>query len=253
MSFQRSFDIRSIFTNVMDSFFTPSKTTTRVRSPSRYQTMIGVILFAMGLMLSFGSHASQKAQVETLKQYVSSLKSLRANFVQIQPEEELFRKNQSSGYMVMKRPGQLLWVYQKPEQQEIVTDGQNLWIYDAEIDQASVRPMSSVQEDFPLRWLLYNESLEKSFDIIPGQVENGVSWFNLVPKEGTFFQSLDVAIADGKMTQIWMYQSPENVTKVRFVDIEQNRSVDGRTFIFKAPSGVDVIGQPQPLPGKMGR
>lgn len=233
--------------------FNQSKSQSQFQSsaPSRWGSWI--LIMVSLVVFSPMTLATPKAQVETLKNYVASLKSLRANFIQVQPEEELFRKNQANGYMIMKRPGQLLWVYQKPEQQEIMTDGQNLWIFDSEIDQASVRPMSAVQEDFPLRWLLYNESIEKSFDIIPGDVVDGVSWFNLVPKEGTFFQSLDVAIANGQMTQIWMYQSPENITKVRFTDIEQNRPVDGRTFVFRAPEGVDVIGRPQPLPSEVGR
>lgn len=190
--------------------------------------------------------AVEKADVATLKNYVQSLQTLRANFIQVQPEEAIYQQNKSVGYLVLKRPGKLMWVYQTPEQQEIISDGRNLWIFESEIDQASVRPLASVQDDFPMRWLLYNEDLEKHFEIIPGQKENGLSWFNLVPREGTFFQSLDIAIANNQMVQVWMYQSEDNITKVEFTDIEQNNTIANNQFDFNPPKGVDVIGQPLP-------
>lgn len=207
---------------------------------------VHLFVFWVSLSLPLVVFSAQKADIHTLLKYVDSLQTLRANFVQTQPDESVFQQNKSVGYLVLKRPGKLMWVYQSPEQQEIITDGRNLWIFDSEIDQASVRPLISVQDDFPMRWLLYNESLEKNFDIIPGQVEEGVSWFNLVPKEGTFFQSLDIAISDNQMVQIWMYQSADNITKVVFSDIQQNMAVASHQFDFNPPKGVDVIGQPLP-------
>lgn len=188
--------------------------------------------------------AVEKADVKTLHTFVQSIESMRANFIQLQPEETLFDENKSQGYMVLKRPGKLLWVYQRPEQQEIISDGRNLWVFESEIDQATVRPLISIQDDFPMRWLLYNEPLERNFEIIPGHKEKGISWFNLVPKEGTFFQSLDIAIANNQMVEIWMYQSEDNITKVIFSDIEQDVTIANNQFDFQPPKGVDVIGQP---------
>jgi outer membrane lipoprotein carrier protein len=205
-----------------------------------------VALFFIGLLLVWPMQMALagKAQVVDLNRFVSNLETFSASFEQTQPEENLFEMNRSKGYFVMQRPGQLLWVYEKPDPQKIISDGRNVWVYDVELDQATVRPLSSVEADFPLSWLLYKEPLSERFNIIPGDVRNGESWFNLTPKDGTFFQSLDVAIADGKMTQIWMYQSTDNITKVKFNHIRQNQSVNTSDFHFTPPKGVDVIGQP---------
>jgi outer membrane lipoprotein carrier protein len=206
----------------------------------------GVAPFFIGLLLMWPMQMAlaAKAQVADLNRFVSNLETFSASFEQTQPEENLFEMNRSKGYFVMQRPGQLLWVYEKPDPQKIISDGRNVWVYDVELDQATVRPLSSVEADFPLSWLLYKEPLSERFNIIPGDVRNGESWFNLTPKDGTFFQSLDVAIADGKMTQIWMYQSVDNITKVKFNNIRQNQSVNTSDFEFTPPKGVDVIGQP---------
>lgn len=192
------------------------------------------------------SSASERAKLSVLNGFVANLNTFSAKFEQTQPDESLFALNRSTGYFAMKRPGQLLWVYEKPEPQKIIADGRNVWVYDVDLDQATVRALANVEADFPLSWLLYKEPLSERFNIIPGAIKDGVSWYNLTPKEGTFFQSLEVAIADGKMVQIWMYQNADNVTKVVFNDIKQNQPVRDQQFDFQPPKGVDVIGQALP-------
>lgn len=185
-----------------------------------------------------------KASIEELRNFVQNFSSFRANFVQTQPDESTFSANQSSGYMVIEKPGRLLWIYQQPEHQEIISDAINLWIYEEELDQATVRPLASVQADFPMRWLLFKESVEDNFEVIVGKKSNGISWFNLTPKNNTFFQSLDVAIKGDELVQIWMYQNTDNITKVVFHDAQINPKLSNSQFTFVPPKGVDVIGEP---------
>lgn len=210
-----------------------------------YKTVNTFLWVGLMSVATFGQ-AAQKANVADLNQFVSSLQTYQAVFEQTQPEEAVFEMNRSKGYFLLQRPGKLRWVYESPEQQQIIADGRNVWVFDEELDQASVRSMKSVEADFPMSWLVYDEPLSKRFDIIPGRLDKGVSWFNLVPKAPTFFQSLEVAIADGKMVQIWMYQNSDNVTKVRFKQIEKNQPVSVDAFRFTPPNGVDLIGKPLP-------
>lgn len=195
-------------------------------------------------LLALSTSAQAKtASLDALNQFVDNLHSYSADFSQIQPDETLYQDNRSNGRFALKRPGKLVWVYQNPEPQEIVADGTNVWIYEEDIDQVSVHSLDSIQSDLPMSWLLYEEPISKRFDVIPGEVRDGVSWYNLVPKEGTFFQSIELALADGKMVQIWMYQSEDNVVKVAFENIRMNQAVNEKQFEFHAPKGVDVVGQ----------
>lgn len=202
---------------------------------------IKIILLSM-LIMQIAS--AKEADINTLRNFVKNFTSFSANFVQTQPDESIFSQNESKGYMAIERPGKLYWIYQTPEHQEIITDGKNLWIYEADLDQVNVRALLSVQADFPMRWLLYNESVEENFDVIVGTEYSGVSWFNLTPKDNTFFQSLDVAIKGGKLLQIWMYQNSDNVTKVIFHDEQAGKDIPDVKFDFIPPKGVDVIGVP---------
>lgn len=189
---------------------------------------------------------SAKADLADLNQFVQNLQTYSARFDQVQPDEALFQHNRSSGYFVMQRPGQLRWVYETSEPQQIVSDGQNVWVYDEELDQVTVQALDQVEADFPLSWLIYQQPLSERFDILVGDLKSGVSWYNLKPKQGTFFQSLEVAIKDGKLVQIWMYQNIDNVTKITFHHIAQNEPVESEQFQFIPPKGVDVIGQMAP-------
>ncbi|WP_024850806.1 outer membrane lipoprotein chaperone LolA [Hydrogenovibrio kuenenii] len=204
-------------------------------------TWIGLLVLVMA---SWQAQAEvPKSKIETLHHFLENLHTFKANFVQTQPDEELFQLNKSTGYVVLSRPGKLIWVYKKPDRQEIITDSLNLWVYEPDIDQVTVRPLTSVQTDFPLRWLLYNDRIESNFNIQPESIRGGVSWYNLTPKDSTFFQSLEVAIKGDQLQQIWMYQSMDNVTKVKFTDIQQNPTIASNQFDFKPPEGVDVVGQ----------
>lgn len=209
------------------------------------KTILTPILFTL-FLASFALPTfaqAPKSTLKTLHDYLNQLQTFQANFVQTQPDEEMFQLNKSIGYVTLQRPGKLMWVYQKPEHQEIISDSLNLWVYEPEIDQVTVRPLTSVQSDFPLRWLIYSEKIEDNFNIIPERVHKGISWYNLVPKDNTFFQSLEVGIANNQLVQLWMYQSMDNVTKVVFSDIRQNQKIADNQFDFEPPKGVDVVGQ----------
>jgi len=198
----------------------------------------------ISLLLALPVHA-EKSDMATLSLFMVKFQSLSARFEQVQPDEAIFEQNLAKGFVLIKRPGKLLWAYEEPEIQKIIVDGKNLWIFDEDVDQATVTPLKDIREDFPLRWLLYKTDLNKHFHITLGDKRKGLSWFNLSPKKGArFFQSIEVAIEGDQLREIWMYQSPENVTKVRFFNGVTNGRLDDREFQFHLPKGVDLIGVP---------
>ncbi|KUJ72210.1 outer membrane lipoprotein carrier protein LolA [Thiomicrospira sp. WB1] len=186
---------------------------------------------------------ARQADIGYLDDFLASLNTYQAEFVQTQPDESTFSQHRSEGHFVLERPGLLKWVYESPTPQTIVVDGQNVWIWDKDLDQVTVQALNELERDFPLSWLLYDAPLTERFTIIAGSVKDGVHWFNLAPREGTFFQSLEIALDEkGRLVQLWMYQSSDNVTKVRFENIEQNQPVSMDQFQFEPPKGVDVLG-----------
>mgnify|MGYP000178643112 CR=1 FL=1 len=196
----------------------------------------------LGLLLSLSNSVYAENSLQT---YVNNLKTFSADFEQIQPDEALFELNKSFGHFELNRPGQLVWEYLKPEPQKIVVDGANLWVFDKDLDQVTVRPVADIKGDIPLSWLLYSEQIESKFNIIDGGERAGQHWYNLTPKKATYFQSIEVGMLNGEMVEVWMYQGPDNVIKVRFKNIESNLVIPLEAFQFQLPEGIDLIGEPQ--------
>lgn len=183
------------------------------------------------------------AQVHPLQQLVDDLKTYSADFVQEREEEYFFRKDVSTGTFDLMRPGLMRWDYQKPEQQQILVDGIRLWVHDVDLNQVSVRPVAEIQNDIPLAWLLFEEPIEQTYRIIPAGNRAGLTWYNLRPRGNTFFQSIEIGVKDGVMHQVWMYQSTDNVTKVRFENIQVNQPISPSAFLFSVPRSADVFGE----------
>lgn len=196
------------------------------------------------LLNSFALSAQAAAGAE-LQNYVNQLQTFKADFVQTQPDETVFALNKSTGHFELNRPGKLVWEYFQPEAQKIVVDGKNLWVYDLDLDQVSVRPIDDVKAEIPLSWLLYKEPIQSKFDIIESGDKAGLHWFNLTPKQATYFQSIEVGMKNGEMQEVWMYQSADNITKVRFLNIQSNQVIPYQTFQFQIPEGVDLVGTPE--------
>ncbi|VAW48678.1 Outer membrane lipoprotein carrier protein LolA [hydrothermal vent metagenome] len=178
-----------------------------------------------------------------LQAYVNNLKTFSADFEQIQPDEAVFQLNKSTGQFQLNRPGQLVWQYTTPTPQKIVIDGVNLWVFDQDLDQVTVRPIEEIKGDIPLSWILYDENIEDKFQVLDAGQRNGMDWYNLIPKKSTYFQSIEVGMKEGEMSEVWMYQTTDNITKVRFYNIESNHVIPLKNFQFNVPEGVDLVGE----------
>ena len=53
--------------------------------------------------------------------------------------------NEAEGIFAFRRPGAFLWNYEKPWKQQVVSDGQTLWLYDEDLMQVTVKKS-------PTRW-----------------------------------------------------------------------------------------------------
>lgn len=197
------------------------------------------------LQLEKSPSVSESVTQHPLQAYVNRLKTFSAAFEQRVPESDLYEAPKQSGYFELNRPGQLVWQYTDPVGQKILVDGENLWVYDEDLEQVTVRPLAEVQADIPLSWLLFNEKIEDKFEILSAGQRNGADWYNLTPKAATYFQSIEVALRNGEMVEVWMYEGADTVTKVTFSKIVSNQPIPQKNFQLLVPKGTDVIGEPR--------
>lgn len=177
-----------------------------------------------------------------LEKFFKDVHTLRADFRQeiLNARSEVVKK--ASGQVVIQRPGHFRWDYAKPYDQVIVADGTTLWIYDADLEQVTVKPMATLVKDTPALLLSSGASLEDAFDITDLGAKDGLQWVGLRPKaRESNFKGVRLGFDQRGPRIMVLTDNFDQVTRLSFDHLQLNSTVDSKVFQFHPPAGVDVI------------
>jgi outer membrane lipoprotein carrier protein len=93
-----------------------------------------VILFISNIALADG--------VASLQDFFSNTNSMRAQFSQIVTDTKGRKIQDVEGTMQLQRPNKFRWDYNKPYEQQIISDGKQVFLYDTDLQQVTVRDLS---------------------------------------------------------------------------------------------------------------
>lgn len=169
-----------------------------------------------------------------------------ARFEQMSTLKAMDITDTAKGTIIVKRPVKMRWVYEKPEKQEIVSDGKRLWIYRPQDNQVMVGTAPDYFGDGRGAGFLSDlTSLRKQFDIfrekdtpdgqyrlklIPHRQNQDITTISLVIDKETFH-----------VAEVITYNIYEDETRIKLIDIFFSDNIDDEQFIFTAPPGVDVV------------
>ncbi len=197
-------------------------------------------LLLLSSLLPFTANAG--SGMDRLNQFFEGLGSLRANFEQTVIDASAFTLQKSRGVLIMQRPDKFLWDYQAPYQQAIIADGEKIYIYDADLEQVTIKPMLKSMGDTPMLLLSSGGALSESFIITETGEDNGLEWLQLKPKgKQSNFTMMRLAFDDKTLRVMELFDSFDQTTRLRFSEMKRNPRIDGALFRFVAPAGVDVI------------
>lgn len=170
-------------------------------------------------------------------------------------EQSVYRENSSTpeitkGEFIIQRPNHFRWQTNEPFEQSIIADGDNLWTYDPELEQATIQDQQAVLADSPLLLLTSSvESLVEAFDIV--QVNNGKGemekddvkqlLFSLTPRQNSLFESVHILIENDHIKEFFLLDTLGGRSGVVFNEIKLNQKIDMKSFIFVPPEGIDLI------------
>lgn len=176
---------------------------------------------------------------EALKDYYQSVQSLRGEFVQTTSGDNGEVLETSRGRLLIQRPDRFRWSYSEPFEQEIVADGEKLWVYDVDLEQVTVRPLKDVLGVGPALLLSGDyRTLEQNFTIQP---EQG-GWLRLIPKHSDWdFQTIRLKLKRGVPQVVEVDSGLGQSTRLELLALEKNPRIDPAQFKFTPPAGVDVI------------
>jgi outer membrane lipoprotein carrier protein len=174
---------------------------------------------------------------------LSSLDNLQADFKQTVLDDNKKVVQQSSGTVSISRPGKFSWIYQHPYQQKIIADGKELWVYDVDLDQATVKPMQNALASAPIMVLMNNQKVETQFDVNAVGQRKYLYWVELTPKKSDMeYSTVYIGLDKNEIKAMELRDSFGQSTQIVFENLRTNVVFDPKTFKFEAPPGVDVFG-----------
>ncbi len=194
-------------------------------------------------LLMFAAVSAHADAVDTLKEFVRDVKTGQADFTQTVTSPDGLKKKTSSGRFEFSRPNRFRFNYLKPFEQLIVADGQKVWIYDADLNQASSRQFSQALGATPAA-LLAGGSLDKEFDLSPLPARDGLDWAEAKPKakDGTF-KSVKIGFRGKTLASVEVIDAFGQRSLLQFNQFAGNVAISADAFVFKLPQGADLIEQ----------
>ena len=181
--------------------------------------------------------------VESLRNFVQTVQSGRSPFTQVVTAPDGVKKKTSSGEFEFQRPNRFRFEYTKPYEQQIVSDGQKVWLFDVDLNQVTVRAFDQVLGSTPAA-LLAGGNLERDFTLQADADAGGLQWVQAQPKakEGQIRQ-LRVGFRGKDLAAIELLDALGQRSRLDFGRFEPNVTLAPTRFKFTAPAGVDVLQQ----------
>ena len=205
----------------------------------------------LGMFLAFGAQADS---LDSLAQFLKQTRSMRADFVQVvaapAKEGRPSKPKTSSGSFAFVRPSVFRFDYNKPFVQNIVADGKNLWLFDADLNQVTVRNQAQALGSTPASLIASASdlaSLGKEFELQAAPSEAGVDWVVAKPKmKDSSLQQVRIGLRseDGQMVlaHLDIVDAFGTRSQMRFDKVDVNPSqLTTSQFNFVPPKGADVV------------
>lgn len=199
------------------------------------------VLLTTGLMSS-NAWADGRAKLD---EFFTKVSTMQSAFTQQVIDEKGAVRQSSSGNVFLSRPGKFRWEYAAPDKHEIVADGKNVWVYDVELDQVTVKPMTQALSAAPVGMLTQKQSVDKQFNVQEMEAEGStLEWFRLTPKkQDSDFTTMDLGISATGVEEMILGDKFGQQTYIKFQGLRTDIDIDKSRFSFTPPKGADVIGK----------
>lgn len=188
---------------------------------------------------------SAQQQLET---FSSNLNSFSANFSQQIRSANGRLEEPEAGQFKLLRPNLFRWDYSGEYPQQIVADGSQVWIYDLELEQVSVKPQAQSVDESPALVLLQPEKLDEFFIVTElGEDPSGAAMLSMTPRsKDAAFERIIVALSNNIPQLLILEDGFGQRTEISFSEQQLNPQIAADQFQFSAPAGTDVIGADLP-------
>jgi len=191
-----------------------------------------------------------------VQSHYDGVRDLTARFTQVSQVVSLGAETAlpaapSGGEVSFAKPGKMRWSYEQPEPSLVVTDGEELWIYDpAEKEAQRLRSGQAFLSGAALQFLLGHGEMTRDFRVKALSCATEEAALRLVPRRAAAYEKLEIRVdpTSGEVRETAVFDLIGNVTRVTFQDVRTNTGVGDDLFQFTAPAGVRVVEVPTAEP-----
>lgn len=210
------------------------------------------MLVGLIIILSSLNVRADKTDVEQLNAMLASIQSMDAQFSQLVLNARGHVMQEVRGQLTIQRPYKFRWITGEPFFQNIISNGQLLWVHDLDLEQVTVQTLDRRLGNTPALLLSGDPTqIAKAFDIRRetalglqnvGDAANTTVVFRLQPKDSEgLFESLTVTFKNQSLFEMYLKDSLGQQTTIEFSDVKNNVTIDASVFEFSPPEGVDII------------
>ncbi len=178
-----------------------------------------------------------------LGRLIDAMQTMTAGFEQTTENSAGYVDEVLTGSIQVSVPGRLRWSVQEPYPQLVLADGHQLWVYDPDLLQVSVRPIESVSEAQQSLFIAGTDAFLA--DHVVTRLD--ATSFRLEPiGADSIFRDLVLQFDDGQIAAMIISDHLESLTTIEFFDVATGIELDDDVFVFEIPADVDVVGDVPP-------
>ena len=209
-----------------------------------------ILLLAVLAIAVAGNAAHAQARVDEVGEklvgdFITDVITLQGRFEQSLVDAAGVVVERSSGTLEIERPGRFHWAYSEPYEQLLVADGLNIWSYDVDLAQVTVKPQAEALANTPALLLGGSGEALSQFRFDGSMVEDGTTWVRMIPIDtASGFERMELGFSGGQLSRMVFFDNLDQRTLVALYDVTTNEPIDRERFVFTVPGDADLVGVP---------
>ena len=212
----------------------------------KYFTFVFISILLFGF--SGQSVSKETDLIQMIQEQYQSIQSFSGHFVQTSYRNNTETVRRAEGLVSYKRPGKMRWLYEVPEEQLLVTNGETLWLFDPLLENVTIQKLEKLTDGTALSFLLGLGDLKADFNRrLISQVlltSPDALIVELKPKKTTAnlsFIQLAVHPVTYNLQIIALMDQEGNYRTIELESMYYNLVIEDNFFEFKVTQDMEVI------------
>ncbi len=207
-------------------------------------TLVSSVLLTFVACLSWADDASSGSVAAALIAQLQPISALKGEFHQVQTDARGEELSHSRGHFVMQRPGLLRWETTAPFPQLLMTDGQQVWLYDPDLEQVTISPVSDQINQTPA--VIFSgdlQQIDNQFAVSRiATPDNDSTTYSLRPRQkDAVYQQLEVRFENNVLASMRILDGFGQTTQFTLSHVVVTPEMSVNSFRFVPPPGTDVL------------